>query len=65
MSQELEIVIVVSVFLLFLLTGLFGGIGIFSILHQKKKRAIWSFAIGFFLIIVYLLAMFIIGFGGV
>ncbi|MCL7745987.1 hypothetical protein [Halalkalibacter alkaliphilus] len=62
MSQE--IIIVIIAFLLFLLTGLFGGIGIYSILHQKKKRAIWCFAIGFFLIIVYLLAMFIVGFGG-
>ncbi|KHF40267.1 hypothetical protein [Halalkalibacter okhensis] len=63
MSQE--IVIVISVFLLFILTGVFGAIGIYSILHHNKKRAIWSFAIGFILIIVYLLFMFIVGFGNI
>ncbi|GAE24997.1 hypothetical protein JCM9140_966 [Halalkalibacter wakoensis JCM 9140] len=63
MSQE--IVIVLTVFLLFILTGLFGGFGIYSLLHQQKKRAIWSFTIGFLLIIVYLLTMFAIGLGGI
>ncbi|MFD2511965.1 hypothetical protein ACFSUR_27665, partial [Halalkalibacter alkalisediminis] len=45
-------------FVFFILTGLFGGIGIWSIFHQKKKRAIWSFSIGLIMIIIYLVVMF-------
>jgi hypothetical protein len=59
MQQEIQIIMIVVVF--FLLTGLFGGIGIWSILHHKRKQAIWSFAIGLIMIIIYLIAMFSFG----
>ncbi|GAE34638.1 hypothetical protein [Halalkalibacter akibai] len=59
--MQQEIIFIISVIVLFLLTGLFGGIGIWSMLYQKKKRAIWSFAIGFVFIVVYLIVMFSVG----
>ncbi|WP_227936266.1 hypothetical protein [Alkalihalobacillus deserti] len=59
MPQEIQLII--TVFLFFILTGLFGGIGIWSFLHQKRKRAIWSFTIGLIMIIIYLVVMFSFG----
>ncbi|MFC0559963.1 hypothetical protein [Halalkalibacter alkalisediminis] len=56
-----EIQLIITVFVFFILTGLFGGIGIWSIFHQKKKRAIWSFSIGLIMIIIYLVVMFSFG----
>lgn len=56
-----EIIMILSVFLLFILTGVFGGLGILSLFQHKKKRAIWCFAIGFILIIIFLVVMFSYG----
>ncbi|WP_251194007.1 hypothetical protein [Halalkalibacter oceani] len=56
MTQELVIILTVIGF--FLLTGIFGMFGIYSIFQQKKKRALWSFGIGFMMIVAYLLVMF-------
>ncbi|WP_332693137.1 hypothetical protein [Halalkalibacter lacteus] len=61
--MQQEIVIILMAFIFFILTGLFGGIGIYSFLHQKRKQAIWSFAIGFLMIIIYLTMMFGLGIG--
>ncbi|MFC0470214.1 hypothetical protein ACFFHM_06660 [Halalkalibacter kiskunsagensis] len=62
--MQQEIMIIIMVFIFFILTGLFGGFGIYCILHQKRKQAIWSFCIGFLMIIIYLLLMFGLGIGG-
>ncbi|MCM3713516.1 hypothetical protein [Halalkalibacter oceani] len=60
--MEQDLVIILAVFGFFLLTGIFGMIGIYSIFQQKKKRAMWSFGIGFVMIAAYLLLMFGSGF---
>jgi uncharacterized membrane protein YsdA (DUF1294 family) len=62
--MQQEIMIVIMVFIFFLLTGLFGGLGIYQILHHKRKRAIWSFVIGILMIVIYLTMMFGLGIGG-
>ncbi|ARK30385.1 hypothetical protein [Halalkalibacter krulwichiae] len=56
-----DIQIIIFVLVLFLLTGLFGGIGIWNILHRNKKRALWSFGIGVAMIVLYLITMFSFG----
>ncbi|WP_017727952.1 hypothetical protein [Halalkalibacterium ligniniphilum] len=53
-----DIIVVLTAFGFFLLIGVFGAIGIYSVLHGKKQRAKWSFAIGFACIAVYLVSMF-------
>jgi hypothetical protein len=53
MQQEIFFVLVL--FFFFILTGLFGGLGVYSLIKGKKKRAKWSFIVGF---IIYVIGMF-------
>ncbi|MDV2683544.1 hypothetical protein AB3N04_01710 [Alkalihalophilus sp. As8PL] len=57
MEEGLLLVIFAMVF--FLLTGVFGGIGIYYALHNNKKRAIWNLVIGFICIITFIIFSFL------
>lgn len=59
--MEQEMMIVLTFFIFFLLAGALGTVGIYSVLHHKRKQAIWSFGIGFVLIVIYLVTMFSFG----
>ncbi|WP_088102136.1 hypothetical protein [Halalkalibacter urbisdiaboli] len=56
MQQEIGFVLILFAF--FLITGVFGGFGVYSLLNNKKNRAKWSFSIGFLCVIVYIVGMF-------
>ncbi|WP_100407279.1 hypothetical protein [Bacillus solitudinis] len=56
--MQQEIIFVLILFFFFLITGLFGGIGVYSLMKNNKTRAKWSFTIGFICIIIYIIGMF-------
>ncbi|NEU31217.1 hypothetical protein GN156_10535 [bacterium LRH843] len=58
MMMGQEMFAILSVFIIFIVSGAACVIGIYSILKNNRKRAIWSFVIGFLLILIYLIVMF-------
>jgi hypothetical protein len=57
--MEEGLILVLFAMLFFLLTGVFGGIGIYQALHNQKKKATWFLIIGFICIITFIIFTFL------